>query len=131
MRRILLMMLLAVSGSDAMADWVKVGSNESDTLFADPTTIIKTANKVKIQTLYNFKAPLKTGSGTCLSAVAQIEYDCSTKQSRTLFFAFHSKSMGKGAKIFLDHETRQWEPARPGSTRETFWRFTCEKSLGK
>ena len=90
MRNILLMMLLAAACNSAMAEWVKVGSNDTDTLYADPTSIIKSAYKVKMRTLYNYKISIKVDAGgTILSADAQEEYDCRENRARTLFFSFY------------------------------------------
>lgn len=127
MRNILLMMLLALACNSAMAEWVKVGSNDTDTLYADPTSIIKSAYKVKMRTLYNYKTPIKVAGGTILSTDAQEEYDCKENQARTLLLSFYSKNMGKGKKVYTDPDLHNWTPVRPGSARETLWSFACKK----
>ena len=127
MRKILLMVLLAVASNSAIAEWVKVGSNELDSLYADPTTIIKSAYKVKMQTLYDYKSAMKSAGVTFLSTVAQEEYDCKGNRSRTLYFSFHSRNLGKGKKVYSDTDPHEWEPVKPGSARETFWKSACGK----
>lgn len=131
MRKILLMMLLAVASNNAMAEWVKVGSNESDTLYADPTTIIKSANKVKMQTLHDYKMAIKASGAAFLSTMVQEEYDCKENQSRTLYFSFHTGNLGKGRMIYSDNDAHKWAPVRPGSVRETLWKVACRKKQGK
>lgn len=130
MRKIFLILLLAVASNNARAGWVKVGSNESDTLFADPTSIIKSAYKVKMQTLYDYKTAIKVAGSTFLSAAVQEEYDCKGSQSRALSFSFHSNNLGKGRKVYADTDPHKWEPVRPGSAREALWIFACNKKPG-
>ena len=127
MRKTLLTILLAVASSDAMAEWGKVGGNEADTLYADPTTIIKSAYKVKMQTLHDYKTATKAAGDTFLSTVVQEEYDCKESQSRTLYFSFHSRNLGKGRIIYSDAHPHQWEPVRPGSARDALWKIACGK----
>lgn len=111
----------------AVAEWVKVSINETDTFYADPATIIKSAYKVKMQTLDDFKTATKAAGIHILSTVVQEEYDCSESQSRALFYAFYSKNMGKGRKVHTDTEPHKWEPVRPGTAREALWMFACKK----
>lgn len=129
-RKLFLIMLLAVAGNNARAEWVKVGSSETDILFADPTSIIKSAYKVKMQALYNYKTAIKVAGVAFLSAVAQEEFDCKQRQSRTLYFSFHSNNFGKGKKVYTDPDPQKWEPVRQGSARETLWIFACNKKPG-
>lgn len=126
MRIILLMILLAAASNNAMAGWVKVGGNDADTLYAEPTSVIKSAYKVKMQSLHDFKMAMKVAGDTFLSTVVQEEYDCKEKLSRALYYSFHSRNLGKGRKVYSDTNTHQWEPVRPSSARETLWKFACK-----
>lgn len=128
MRKVLLVLLLAVVSSSALAEWVKVGGNGTDTLYADPTSIIKSSSMVKMRTLHDYKAAVKVaGAAAFLSSEVQEEYNCKENQSRTLFFSFHSRNMGKGKKVYSDPEPHTWEPVRLGTVREILWKFACKK----
>jgi hypothetical protein len=50
MRKAILMMLLAIVSSSAAAAWVPFGGGEiaTPTIYADPSTILKSGNEVKI-----------------------------------------------------------------------------------
>jgi hypothetical protein len=48
MRKLILILLLAVLSSSAMAEWIKVGANDNSTIYADPATIRKEGNMVKM-----------------------------------------------------------------------------------
>lgn len=127
MRKVLLVLLLSGVSSSALAEWVKVGGNGTDTLYADPTSIIKSSSMVKMRTLHDYKAAVKVSGSVILSSEVQEEYDCKENQSRTLFFSFHSRNMGKGKKVYSDTEFHTWEPVRLGSVREVLWKFACKK----
>ena len=128
MRGVLLMALLAVACSDAAAEWIRIGSNESGAFYADPGTIIKTSHKVKMRTLYDYEAVAKVAGDAFVSVEAQEEYDCKEKLARTLHFTSFSKNSGKGRKFYTDPEPHNWEPAKSGSVRETLWKFACRRS---
>ncbi|MDH4215852.1 MAG: hypothetical protein OEV26_03075 [Gallionella sp.] len=127
MRKILLMLPLVIASGNALAEWVKIGGNEADTLYVDPVTIIKSAHKVKMQTLHDYKTALKAAGDGFMSTVVQEEYDCQKNQARTLYFSCHSKNLGKGRKVYSETDSHQWEPVRPGSAREALWKFACKK----
>ncbi|MBI5625752.1 MAG: hypothetical protein HY935_00885 [Nitrosomonadales bacterium] len=127
MRKVLLMLLLAFVSSGALAEWVKVGGNGDNTLYADPASIIKSSNMVKMRTLHDYKVAVKVAGAVYLSSEVQEEYDCKGNHSRTLFFSFHSRNMGKGKKVYSDTELHAWEPVRLGSVREILWKFACKK----
>jgi len=127
MRNILLVMLLTTANNSAIAEWIKVVSNETDTVYADPASIIRTFYKVKMRSLHDFKTPAKLPGNTFLSADIQQEYDCQENLSRTLVFTCHSRNMGKGKKIFTDIEPYEWEPVKQGSLREALLKFACKQ----
>ena len=56
MRKFILVLLLAIVSSSAMADWVLVGSNEPANLmiYADPDTIHRTGNIVSMWNILDF-----------------------------------------------------------------------------
>lgn len=126
MRKFLLVLVMYAACNSALAEWVKVDNNEAVTFYADPATIIKSANMVKMQALHDYKTARKAAGDTLLSSVAQEEYDCKKNQSRVHIYSFYSKNMGKGRKVHTDTESREWQPVRPGSVKETLWLFACK-----
>ena len=126
MRNFLLVTLLATACSSAAAEWVKVGSNETDTVYADPVSIIRTSYKVKMRSMHDFKNPAKVAGDSFLSAAMQQEYDCRENEARTLVLVCHSRNMGKGRKVFTDMEPHEWAPVKRGSIREALLKFACK-----
>jgi len=125
MHKAILMLMLAVVSSNAMAEWVGVGKNENFIVYVEPSTIRKSGNKVKIWSLHDYKTA--QGSIPYMSSRLEREHDCIEKQSRQLFLAFYSKNMGRGGSIWKDTEPRNWLPVAPGTIKEIVWKYACGK----
>jgi hypothetical protein len=80
MRKTIFLMLLAVVSSSAAAEWVEVSKSETVTVYADPATIRKAGDMVKMWTLSDYKTP----DDVHRSRVYQHEYDCKEWQIRLL-----------------------------------------------
>jgi hypothetical protein len=80
------MLLLATVSTSAMAEWVKVGSNETDTLYVDPETIHWAGNNTaKLWALNDFKVTQRLNERKPFnSEKSEYEYDCKLAQSRLL-----------------------------------------------
>jgi len=129
MHKAILMVLLAVVSSSAMAEWVAVGTAVGSTHYANPNTIRKSGNKVKMWSLIDFNSVQEVSADTkFLSQKTQQEYDCKEEQRRTLYFSWHSEKMGKGVIAHLDDEPdKNWSPIPPESANEILWKFACGK----
>lgn len=112
MSKLILMMLLAVASSSAVAvEWSYVGaSNTGVSIYVNPANILKKGNKVKIWDLKDFKTAqtLFGSTDTYLSAVTQSEYDCEEHQFRLLYSMDHSKNMGNGNVVFVSSTVSAW-----------------------
>ncbi len=130
MKKLLFVLMLAVVSSSAMAEWVEVAGSakgtektEVITVYADPDTILKTGNMVKIWSLTDYKI---TEEESCVTSARQKdEYDCKEKKHRILFIAFYSGHMGKGETVFIDNERGDWHQPLAGSVDEAILDFAC------
>jgi hypothetical protein len=126
-----LLMLLAVVSSNAIAEWVKVTpdtDNNTQISYADPATIRKKGNMVKMWGLIDYKAARIDFTGmTYMSLQEQSEYDCEEDQVRILYFSFHSENMGRGKLLFSNSDPQKWQPAPPGSPADEMWKIACGK----
>ena len=127
MRKAILMMLLAVVSSSAMAEWVEVSGDEGGTfsVYANPATIRWTDHKVKMWDLYDYKTAKELAGKTFMSVESQSEYDCKEKQQRILYTTTHSENMGRGEVVSASIKPHDWEPNRPNSVGEALWRIAC------
>ncbi len=128
MRKAILMMLLAVASSSAVAAWVKVGGNDTAAFFADPATIRRAGDTVKMWHLYDYKtvrAP--EGIKPYISIRVQSEFDCKGERARLLSGSFHSGNMAGGEIVYKGSDPGSWAPVPPHTTNETLWKFACGK----
>jgi len=127
MRKVILMMLLAVVSNGAMAEWVKVGSNKNTAIYVDQTTIQRAGNMSKVWQLTDFNTPNKDMGEEYLSTKDQNEYDCKEAKLRRRASSQHSKNMGGGKVVYSDSYTSKWKPVPPDSGLEILWKFACVK----
>ena len=126
MQKTILMLLLAVVSSSAMAEWVYIGQTEKEelllTTYADSDTIRKEGNTIKMWILHDFN----TLRLNFISARIKEEYDCKEKKQRILFIAFYTGHMGGGetVAIITDPED-QFKPTAQGSLVEAVLKFAC------
>ena len=126
MGKALLMGLLAVVSSSAVAEWVEIGGNESATAYADRTTIEKAGNLVKMWDLLDFKAVQARPYGKPYrSQKTRQEYDCKDDRARILHVLRYAENMGGGEEARADSDPDEWKPARPGSTLAMLRAFAC------
>jgi len=127
MRKTILMLLLVMVSRSAMAEWFLIDGNESQKAYADPSTIIKTGNMIKMWSMIDLKETATLSDGKpFLSWKSQYEFDCKEKQSRILAASMHSKNMGEGEVTNnLDFESPQWEAVPPDSEGEILRKFAC------
>jgi hypothetical protein len=134
MHKAILMMLLATVSSSAMAGWVEVGWAEDGnaTFYADPTTIRKSSNKVKMWNMLDYKiaAVFKLSYRSSIyvrSLRRQTEYDCKEEKQRVLYVDLLSGNMGSGETVFTVHKEDDWIPIPHGAANLIFWKFACRK----
>ncbi len=126
MQKLLLTLMLVLISTSAMAEWVEVGSNEKFTAYADPATIQKTNNIVRMWVLIDYKTVQTNASKPYMSKLGVRQYDCKAKQNLATIKTLHSKNMGVGKHVGIIG-SRPWLPVSPGTTTELFWKLACGK----
>jgi len=128
MRKVILMLLLAVVSNSAMAEWVKLGESDEITSYANPDTIRRSGNKVKMWRMFDYKTPqADADSKLFMSSKGQEEYDCKGEQSRNLALVNFSGSMGDGNVIDNLSGDDKWSPITPDSISEHLFKYACRK----
>ena len=116
--------------SNAGAEWVYVTETEKNIkiknafiAYADPATIRKTGNMVKMWSLYDYKLPQKPD---VISIRQKSEYNCIEKKRRQLFLSAYSGRMNNGETILIYNQPEvDWERAPLGSVRKAMLEFAC------
>jgi len=122
----LLMLLLAAASSGAMAEWVEVGSNDTNTLYVDPA-IRWADNTSKMWVLHDFKVD-QLDRGPLKSQKVQYEYDCSGQRSRMLYFTAHTENMAGGDIVDFNIVPGEWMPLSENAGQQELWKIACGKA---
>lgn len=129
MKRQLLFTLLVLSSGPAYAEWIAVGGNEEAgvTVYADPGSIRRKGNLVKVWHLNDFKTVQVALGNSYLSVKAQHQYDCTENRERILALTKFSGNMGRGKVVYKDSRERKWKPVEPGSVSHDLGKLACSK----
>jgi hypothetical protein len=130
MTRIILILLLTVVSGSLHADWVNFGTSVTRTgnvtAYVNQTTIQKTGEKSKMWILYDSRIPRKFEKLAYKSSMGQDEYDCKTKQSRTIAILLYSKNLGHGDVVSkFSTSSSNWESAPPDSMSGHLLEYAC------
>jgi hypothetical protein len=127
MRIAILAMLLAAVSSNAAAAWVAVSDTNKFITFADPATISKAGNMVKMWDLLDYKAMREVEGIRYASQKSQSEYNCQKQLTRPLVLFLHAGMMGSGEQIFNSTTPDKWQRVAPGSVNEALLKYACGK----
>ena len=126
MIQLFLAFALALFGSAAAAEWVKVNDNADYIAYADPATIARTGDLVQMHDLIDLKSPRVSPYGNAhASSMAHSEFDCASPRMRTLAFTLHAGQMGNGELVETAAKSNGWLPIFPGTLLGMLWQFAC------
>lgn len=125
MYKAVLMLWLAIACNSVQAAWNLVTSNEEASVYAEISAISKSGEFAKMSDITDFKQRI---AGVNYSSVkSQREYDCKTKQNRTLSYSAMSKNMAGGLLVNSSNFTRPWSPVFSGGIVSVLWKTACAK----
>ena len=123
-----LITLLLLNSGAAYAEWVAIGSTDDGmTVYADPDTVRRKEEMVKMWVLLDFKTTQTVVSHLMLSIKAQEEYDCDGKRRRVLTYSEFSGNMGGGKEVNSISGEGTWRPVVLEGVVQTLWTFACGK----
>ena len=130
MTRLLLFILLFLYSVPAYAEWVWVSFTKSEggyDVYADPDTIRRKGELVKMWVLYDFRTiQLATGLAY-LSNRTQLQSNCADELERRIEVTWFSGNMANGNEVFTNSNESKWSPVAPGSVGQSLWKFACSK----
>lgn len=149
MQRVILMILLSVVSSSAIAGWVKVITDTNYDkqspcdkncyfIYVDIATISKTGDTVKVWRMNDFDKAQASYSRykpsvddkLHLSVKIQEEYNCKEQKVRLLSVSWHSGRMGGGQTVHIESDAGRWASIgglSPDVPVKLLWRAVCEK----
>jgi len=128
-----LITLLLLTVGPAYAEWVEVGGKVEEgrteyTLYADPDTIDRIEDVVKLWALMDFKTTQIVPNPPYMSVKSQREFDCTKEYMRVLAITVFSGNMASGKAVFSSSNFNdQGTLFEPPSVAQRLWRFACGK----
>jgi hypothetical protein len=102
-------------------------SDSGTTVYADPATMRREGDLVKMPVLFDFKTIQTKAGVSYLSAKAQMEYDCAEQRFEGLAVLYFSGNMGKGNLLDRSSGIGKWLRVSPGSLDHALWKLACGK----
>jgi len=131
-KRLLLIILLVLSHEPAYAEWVVIEkdylSSKLQTVYADPATIRREGNLVKLWQLIDFnwiQGDVGAGPHRFFSTKTHKQFDCAAKCLRLLAFTEYYSHMatGRAAAGYVDQDN--WLPVELESMNRALWDIVC------
>ena len=125
----MLVSLLTVMSTSAMAEWVEVGTSDTDTLYFDPAIRLSDNNTFKLWALKDFKMSQRLNElESVKSAKVEYEYDCKAQQARMLYYTSYSESMAGCDIVDFNVAPSDWVLISANSGNELLWKIACGKA---
>jgi hypothetical protein len=116
-----------VSGTPADAEWRLVDRNAQATVYAEPATVQRVGEVVRLWVLDDLKTVHRRGGDTYLSSRAQEEHDCVNERFRLVALAQFAGHMGTGAVIYEQRVESKWASIPKGTLAQSVWKYACGK----
>ena len=126
-RKIGLVLLLAGANTVATAEWIKIGSSDVVTVYADPATIRRAGTLAQMWDLFDFKSVQTMDGWSFLSAKNWVEYDCKDARWRNLQISHYAGNKGGGKRVYNNSKPGDWDAVTMDSAIGTKWKLVCAK----
>src|SRR5215212_4204061 len=127
MRNTVAAMMLALASGAANGGWVAVNDTGKFIAFADPATISKSGDTVKMWDLLEYRQVREVEGYRYSSQRSESEYDCNKALTRPLVMFLHVGMMGSGETVFDSATPDEWQKVAPGSVNEVLLNYACAK----
>lgn len=127
MHKVILMILLAVFSSSAMAKWEAVAKSDNNTIYVDYSSIRKAGNTAKMWFVFDFKTPQTYAVVTLLSTKEQDEFDCKEEKYRRIYLTGHAENMVSGMVVYTEPDPGKWIPIAPDTVYVNLLKIACGK----
>ena len=132
MRYVIFVLLLSSGYDSAFGAWVSVPNGDASTFYADPATIQKSGNVVKMVILLDYKSAqlrdtLDERNRSYKSIRSISEFNCKETSWRRQSFTQHAGEMGRGETVNSNQDVGKWESAPIASAAGAMWKIACAK----
>ena len=121
MNKVAVLLVLALMGGGAKADWTRLGGNAKTTTYVDADTIKRKGDIVSMWLLDDLVVPDSHGQ----SYRYLDEFDCENRLLRMIYISTHSGKMAKGDMLTNGNAPGNWEQVPPGTVSGSLYKFAC------
>lgn len=126
--KLFLSLLLAMSCSPVMAEWIKISTTEKSVIYIDSSMSKRVGDNVMIWLLRDHMSLQYEGAVPSLSAKDQVEVDCNRRRVRKIYSSAHPQPMGKGQLVYSEHGPMSWNNASPNTIVHRIVDIACMHS---
>ncbi len=129
MEKIILFLILIMTTLNVHAKWILVGMHEDANFYIKTDSIKRKGHMITYWEMLDFKSIQKSESEKQYSSFKmKNETNCNTEESKTIFMAVYSGSMGSGQVIdtFKTVDTG-FQDIIPDSVAHKVFQFVCSK----
>jgi hypothetical protein len=128
MKKMLVTLFLTALAGNALAAWTEINKNERGTVYADRSTIRRSAGTIKMWSLTDYSQPKPFTKGRSYSSSMMLEeHDCQEQRTRLLQVTLYSEQMREGALVHTESTPFEWTYVQPDSVGEALLKFACQK----
>lgn len=121
-------LLMLFASHAAHAEWQKVLTYDSGTIYVDDASIKKTGYIRSFWSLLDYKTPQKAQRGAYyVSTRTHMEMDCRKEMVHMLQFSMHSGPMLTGEVIDTQGVMREWQSIPPDTPLVPLFQFVCKQ----
>jgi hypothetical protein len=124
--RTLLFLTLLLS-APAWAGWKAVTEDRSGTIYADPDTIVRSADTARMWWLLDYGAFQRMVEVGYFSQRTQAEFDCVEPRMRVLGLSLRGEHMGEGKVVYSDESPHEWESVDAGTAAAKLRAVACKR----
>jgi hypothetical protein len=96
--------------------------------YVDLASIDQAGSRVSMWSMVDLRVARRDNTGRLfMSTKLHREYDCKERQSRNLYFSFHTGNMTTGEMNYVGADPENWAPIPPGSITENLLNIACKK----
>jgi hypothetical protein len=129
MKKLLLGLFFIFNCTNAIAEWVKLGSDPRGIdIYRSSLTAQVDGKKVKMWSRLDYQTALYYGSELYNSVKQLIEYDCEVGKSKNLWLTLTKGSLGEGDVVFNQSVIlgNDWKPIAHDFVKDTLFSFACK-----
>lgn len=127
MKQVCVVLMLACAAGGASAEWVRVGGNSQSEAYADPSTVVRKGNLVRMTALYDYRAADRATlfAKSLFSRTSQQEFDCDAAKFRDIRASHYTQPMGRGDLLHVDPFPGSWQAIAPDSVAAQLGKIAC------